>query len=417
MRQLPTFLKTNQSFQITSTQQLLRINLDGPTSFHDETVLYIQPGATNGFDTEYDAIKMVGQDPNAPLIMLQDGADDFQINGVSPIISSFTMPLKTTTGYAGTYTINATNISSFPSGACISLYDTYNGTTTNLKTSSYVFTLTITTANPRFILNITINTLDITTNLVQPSCIAPTTGEITAVGNNSGPWNYLWKDASGNILKTSLNKSTADTLLNLSGGDYSLEINTVGQCDNNDSTFNVDIIEMSTAQFTTSDTVYMSNGGTANFNNSSVNSVNNSWDFGDSFGFSSTVNPMYNYFTAGIYTVSLIATSNSGCLDTAYASIVVLGDLTTGLASQNNSGALLLKTIDQNEYLLEGIYNESPVLNIKLFDALGKLISDFGYFNTGEITLPINLKNYKPGIYFLNMSSDKTNKTIKLPVK
>jgi PKD repeat protein len=342
--------------------------------------------------------------------------DEFQINGISPINSTFSMPVKAITGYNGTYTISLANFNSFPTGACISLYDTFNGVTTDLKTSNYVFTLNSSTTNARFVLNITLNPLDITTNTSQPSCVTPNIGEITAIGNNAGPWNYYWKDASGTILKTSLNKASADTISNLTGGNYLLEINTVGQCDNRDSVFTIVPVETVSAQFTSLDTTYLSNGASVTFNNNSINAVNSSWDFGDGFGFSSSFNPTYNYSSAGIYTVSLIATSNSGCLDTAYKSVVVIIDV-TGISSQNAVGHLIVKTLDENEFLLEGIQTKESNLNFKLYDALGKLITDFGNYNSEEIHLSVNLKEQKAGVYYLNIIGTKDSKTIKLMVK
>ncbi len=413
----PAFLKMNQTTQVASVQPLLRFYLDGPTSFHDETVLYMESGATNNFDIEYDAIKMAGQDPNSPLIRFDNGTNEFQINGIDYITSSFSMPLKTTTGHTGTYTISLANFNSFPTGACISLYDTFNGVTTDLKTSNYVFTLNSSTTNARFIVNITINPLTISTNVSQPSCSEPNSGEITVVGNNAGPWNYLWKDVSGVTLKTSLNKTTADTLLNLSGGDYIIDINTVGQCDANDSTFTINVVDVVSAQFSSVDTTYLSSGASVLFNNTSVNSANDSWDFGDGFGFSLQSNPNYNYNAAGIYTVSLIATSNSGCLDTAHKSIVVIADIVTGIITQGTTELLIVKTLTENEFLIEGIINEEEYLHFTLYDALGKLIVDYGNLNSKEISLPVNLKEFKAGVYFLNVNGISTQKTIKLPVK
>lgn len=55
----------------------------------------------------------------------------------------------------------------------------------------------------------------------------------------SGPWNYTWKDASNNIVKTSLNKATADILKNIGVGSYNVDVNTVGSCDNANATFNL----------------------------------------------------------------------------------------------------------------------------------------------------------------------------------
>jgi hypothetical protein len=412
----PSFLKMSQTTQLATNQQLLRLHLRGPMSFRDETVLYMESGATNNFDSEYDAIKMVGQDPNAPLIMLQSGVDEFQVNGVSPITSTFSMPIKTTTGYNGTYTISATNFNSFPAGACISLYDSFTGTTTNLKTNNYVFTLNSSSTNPRFVLNITINPLNITTHAQQPNCIAPNSGAIRAIGNSSGPWNYSWKDDNGVTVKTSLNKATEDTLTNLSGGNYSLEINTVGQCDNHDSTFTLDFVQQTTAQFVATDTSYLSNNGLVQFTNTSTNAVSNIWDFGDGFGTSVANSPLYNYSSAGVYTVTLISTSNSGCLDTTYRSVVVISDILITGVSQSKTGSLVLKSLEVNEFLLQGFMEGNENLTLKLYDGFGKMTTDYGILNSVSIHLPLNLNNLKPGIYFLSITGSKIQQSIKLPV-
>lgn len=412
----PVFLKMNQNTTVPTNQQLLRLYLKGPSNFLDETVLYIQPGATDNFDAEYDAIKLTGQNPNAPLISLQNGVDEFQINGVSPITSTFSMPVKTKTGYNGTYTITLANFNSFPSGACITLYDTYNGSTTNLKTNNYVFTLNSSATDTRFVLNITINPLDISATISQPGCIDPTNGHIAVVGNSSGPWNYFWKDVNGALIKSVLNKTTSDTLNNLSGGVYSVEINTVGQCDNKDSTFEIATVDLVTAQFTSADTSYVEDGGLVVFNNSSTNSVGNTWNFGDGLGTSSDVNPSYNYLSAGIFTVSLITTSNSGCTDTAYKSVVVISNIVTSLNHQKLPESLIIKTLGDNEFLLQGIYDKEVTLGFKLYDALGKLLMNYGNFNSNHIHLNINLNQYHTGIYFLSITGTGSDYTIKLPV-
>lgn len=414
----PTFLKMSQTSQVAPvTQQMLRLYLDGAASRHDETVLYIQPGATDTLDEEYDALKMGGQDPSAPLIMLQKNTTSFQVNGIAPITSTYSSPLKTTTGYAGTYTISIADFNSFPSGACISLYDTFTGITTDLKLHNYVFTLNTTTTTARFVLNITINPLSISADLVQPTCVEPGKGEISAVGANSGPWNYYWKDAGGTTIKTSLNKSTGDTLSNLAGGDYLLEMNTVGQCDNHDSAFSISPVDLPVAQFTSADTVYVPSGGNVVFTNTSSNAISSEWNFGDNLGVSSANDPDYNYYTAGIYTVSLVATSNSGCTDTAYKSIVVMVDVVTSIADNSILGSLLVKTMDKNEFLIQGVVANQAILNFKLFDAVGKLIMDYGNLDASNIHLPVDLRHQSPGTYFLNISGPDTAKTIKLPVR
>lgn len=411
----PTFLKTSAS---ASSNPLLRINLHGANGFTDETVLYTQPGASDGFDVDYDSYKMRGQDPYAPIIALQKTVNDFQINGVAPISGNFSIPLKTVTGYPGTYTISISNFSTFPTGACINLFDKYNSTTTNLKTSNYVFTLSDTTQAPRFNLNITINPLAINANVTQPDCSAPNDGQITAIGNSSGPWNYYWTNASGTLIKTSLNKSSADTLKTTSGGKYNLEVNTVGACDNNTSSFNINTIVAPTSQFYCVDTVYLNSGGFVQFSNASVNAIQYQWDFGDNAGFSMLPSPAYNYTATGIYTVSLICTSTSGCSDVSHKLVTVLNtDIGIASTGGGNPHGLLLKTIGNNEFLLEQEIPEALEHTYKIYDELGKLIIDLGGITSKTVSLPINLKSYKPGVYFLTITSESGQITLKLPVR
>jgi len=61
-------------------------------------------------------------------------------------------------------------------------------------------------------------------------------------------------------------------------------------------------------------------------NNSTITNdfINNiSWDFGDNIGTSNYSNPSYLYTNPGIYTVTLIQTSNTGCTDTSSLTIEV----------------------------------------------------------------------------------------------
>lgn len=61
------------------------------------------------------------------------------------------------------------------------------------------------------------------------------------------------------------------------------------------------------------------------FNNSSTNASSYVWSFGDESANSSAVNPIHVFPSeeSGVYTVTLIATSSMGCVDTAYATITV----------------------------------------------------------------------------------------------
>lgn len=413
----PAFLKTGSAAQAVNTDPLLRLYMDDGSGygFHDETVLYLESGATDYFDVGYDAYKMRGQDPYAPLLGLQKGTSLFQVNGTAPVSGNFSMPLQATTGYAGNYTISADNIGTFPQGACITLYDSYTGTTTNLKTGSYSFYLDDTTTMPRFMLNITLDPLQVNSQVQQPSCVMPNSGAITAVGANSGPWNYYWKDASGSVVKTSLNKTTADTLRGLSGGNYSLQVNTVGMCDENDSPFTMDLMVMPTAQFTCADSIYMMSGPLSPAN-TSANASAYIWDFGDGSPVVTGQSPSYNYSAPGVYTVSLVSSSSTGCSDTARHTVWVISEA-TGIANAGNPSSIVLKTVGDNEYVLQETLIEEDNQTIQLLDAMGRLVIDYGSMGVKSLSLPVHLKGYEPGIYFLNVIGSHDRKVMKLPVK
>jgi PKD repeat protein len=411
-----TFLKMTGTSSSASSNPLIRLYLD-QGGYRNETVLYLQSGATDGFDADYDAYKLPGNDPAAAMICTEKNSKSFQINGVAPVSGNFTIPLKTLTGYAGTYTISADNISSFPAGACITLYDKFTGISTNLKTSKYTFNLADTTTVARFDLNITINPLVITSSNSQPNCSAPSSGEITAKGTNAGPWNYYWKNSSGNPIKTTLNKATADTLQNLSGGAFHLEVNTVGMCDNNSSSFAINPVSIPVAQFSCADTVDLNVGGIVNFTNSSINAASYLWDFGDGSANSGSSSPTHVYSSAGIYTVTLICNSSTGCSDTSFKKVYVLDEFVGITSLSKTNSDLLVKTLAENEFVIQGKVDGKKTVKFKMNDAFGKQVADFGESRPDAINLHLNLKHLSSGIYFLNISGEDGKTVVKLPVR
>jgi hypothetical protein len=406
----PTYLK-NASQQ--NSGPLLRLNLKR-NNWKDETVLYFAQGATDLFDAAFDAFKMRGQDPAAPTIALEKNNLQFQVNGITPVSGNFTMPLKTLTGYNGSYTISATNFTSFPAGACITLYDKFTNVTTNLKTSSYVFNLMDTTTVARFNLNITLNPINVTSTVNQPSCQSPI-GNVIATAPGTGPWNYYWK-LNGTTVKTSLNKNTADTLANIAFGNVDLQMNTVGMCDHDESTYVLNEQIPPTAAFSCADTLDLDITPSLSFTNSCVNSVLYFWTFGD--GSSSTsMLPVHYYSTPGDYLVKLLAWSPSGCADTVTKTVHVKGNAVGINSSGVNTSELIVKTIGVNEYIFQQTFDAGQTLHFVLHDASGRLVADYGSITASQIVLPVDLRSYSPGIYFMTVSRGEARKVIKLPVK
>lgn len=414
----PTFLRQSNVVQAaTNSNPMIRLYVDG-LGFHDETVLYTEAGASNNFDFGYDAYKLRGQDPYATSIALSYDTTDFQVNGVAPITGNFSMYLKTITGYAGAYTISAANVASFPSGACINLYDRFTGVTTDLRTSTYAYNLADTTTVARFILNISLQPLQVNTTAQMPSCTVAASGQITAAGVSSGPWNFTWRDPSGNTIRTQTNRTTADTLRNIAvGGTYEVDVNTVGMCDFNTSTVTITPPNLPVAQFSCADTTYLSTGAMVAFSNNSSGSVSDAWNFGDGMGTSTANSPTYYYNNSGTYVVSLVETSSSGCTDTATKTVVVINNIVTGITGLGNDPSLSLRTLDNNQYMLVQNFTQSTTEQVKLMDINGRLVMDFGTVSGTNVSLPLDLSSLKPGIYMLNLISSTDKKVVKLPVK
>lgn len=108
-------------------------------------------------------------------------------------------------------------------------------------------------------------------------------------------------------------KLTITSVLNGPCGDYSTGINVV-------------INPAPNADFIAS--TYTANipNDPIQFTNQSSGANSYYWNFGDG-GFTNLVNPIHNYVTVGFYTVSLVATNQFGCKDTAYRDIKVISDI------------------------------------------------------------------------------------------
>ncbi|WP_317896887.1 fibronectin type III domain-containing protein [Aurantibacillus circumpalustris] len=408
----PTFLKSSSA---TNSQPLMRLLLKGANAYEDETVLYFEQGANDFFDEGFDSYKMRGQDPNAASIATEFNTEVFQINGIAPVTGNHTTPLKVLTGVSGNYTITADNIGSFPKGACITLFDKFTSITTDLKSSDYAFNLSDTTSVARFDLNITLNLLNINSTTEQPTCQKTDKGQIIVKGNSAGPWNYYWK-LNGNIIQTSLNKSTADTLGDLTFGSFDLEINTVGMCDNNESSFTINQQISPLANFTSVDTLYLDASPSVQFTNNSANSISSYWDFGTGQDFSTSDSPLFSYNLEGTYDVNLVVTSSTGCADTAFKTLRVLSNLVgiNNISATNNN--FLVKSLNNNSFGISTHFDDVTFINAQIADASGKIVLRFEPQTTNNLNLEFSLNNSAKGIYYLSVTTTTGKKVVKLLV-
>jgi len=225
-------LKVNSN-AIPTLPHLLTLKLSGPNQYETYTGISVHPSSTYGFDNLYD-VYFLGSSYPAPRFMSLAGGKECKINCIPSISPVYTVELKALTGVTGTYTISASNLNSFLSGVCISLYDKFTGMSQNLNSGSYVFTLHDTTTVPRFILTLQSQNLPASINLAQkPSCNSSSDGYVVAqtpVTYSNMLVSFTWKDGNGNVLKSSQNTLGADTLKNISPGIYYCDISIPSSC-------------------------------------------------------------------------------------------------------------------------------------------------------------------------------------------
>lgn len=385
-----------------SNTPMLRLKMSGLVNSLDETVIYYQEGATADFDPDFDAYKLFGPNP-APHIYQVYNSNLMAINGIEPVSQTFSMSIKATTPVTGNFTITASDFGDLPVGTCVNLKDLQTGTTVDILVGNYAFNLSNTTTTARFVLTITHLELPFVSTLTQPSCQFTNGGKYKVSATGNGPWNYLWKDSVGTVVRASLNSTDSDSLVNLTSGNYTVEIRSVSDnCYSNSTGFSITEMVAPVAAFVSPDTVTASISQNYTPLNQSVNCAAYTWDFGDG-GSSSEVEPAYNYSVAGVYQAKLVGVSATGCKDSTLKSIRVLNLATKVM----NEISKTIKLADQgnNTYAITADNSTINEMDIDLIDLSGKrLMSEHKENIRDNGAIVIDLNNYSVGMYVLNIS-------------
>ncbi len=388
----------------TTTQSLFRLKMQGLPNYLDECVFYYQEGSTNGFDSNYDAYKLFGPNP-APRISIDNDSLLMSINGIPPVSQTYSTNILTTTHISGSFTITAADVQGLPSGTCLFLKDLHTNTITNLLISPYVFTLLNTTTSSRFTLTITYNTLPITSNLIQPSCQITNGGKAVVMGNTAAPWNYIWRDTLGTVIKTNLGLNTYDSLDNLSNGKYNVEItSTSNACLRNEISFNINKTVSPLICFTSPDSIIFSSSNSFLPNNLSSNCSSYFWDFGDGFGNSTDFEPSYNYSTPGTYLTKLVGISSTGCKDSVLKPLQVV-DFSTNIISKLN-GKVLLADLGDNKFMLKLSQYSLNIISTNVISLDGREFFKKDY-SVNDNNVLIDLNYLKVGLYLMQFKSNE----------
>ena len=394
--------KTNQTKKTTDFS-LFRVQLSGLPNVLDEFIIYYQEGSTNEFDTEYDAYHLIAN--SSPHISIDMDSFLLAINGIPPVIQTYTTNVLVTTSTSGNFTISATDIQGLPAGTCVFLKDLQTNATINLLLNSYNFNVSNTATSSKFILTITYNTLPITSDFIQPSCHISSGGKATIEGQSNGPWNYIWKDTTGTIIKTSMGLNTSDSLYNLNTGGYKVEVSSVGNaCLRNEIGFNINEVVYPVISFTSPTSIVSSVEKNFYPINLSSNCSSYFWDFGNGVGLSDDFEPSYSYSVSGNYLTKLVGTSNTGCKDSIVKNIQVI-DFSTNVVSNSNE-KISLADLGNNQFMVKLSLFSVSTLFVNLISLDGKDSFQKNYnVNNNEVLVDLNSLNV--GLYLLQVKSNE----------
>ncbi len=130
------------AFQRTTADLRPQVQLDlAGNGLADAFTAYAQDGATAGFDTRYDAVKL----PNSTGLNLASATatDNLAIDGRPAFTAGLVLPLAVGVPAAGTYSLSATTMANLPAGLAGFLTDAQTGQTTQLSPgTSYRFSVT-----------------------------------------------------------------------------------------------------------------------------------------------------------------------------------------------------------------------------------------------------------------------------------
>jgi PKD repeat protein len=330
---------------------------------------------------------------------------DYAINCMPDLTQNYSIPVKILSGTTGQYLITPTNLQDMLLGACLNLHDNYTGTDYNIRNGAFSVTINDTETVARFVLQVTVSQLPITANAIQASCANKADGLITVKGNNAGPWDYIWKDANGAVVKTSLNKASADSLTNLNSGVFTVEVNTVGSCDAavQTFTFTSPVLESVFAAPT-----QVTAGTAVTFTNTSTNATNYTWQFGDG-NTASQQTPSYTYNNAGTYSVTLYAI-NTACNDTSVSTQVVevSAAVTTGIKSiAGNDNIFLSRDVTGN--YLQFNYTTQTKVNITVYNVLGQTLLNNAGLNVVNDKIYLNINDSKNQVLYVTVTDLNSN--------
>lgn len=385
------------SFSASAQTDAIRLRIDG-NNYSDETIVRFVNGATDGFDSSYDAWKLFSPNTQVPSLYTQiDSVSPLSINALPQLDHKWTVGIFADISVAGTYTITPTEPGPFLPNVCIMLEDLSTGAYYDMRNGqSPAFTLAAGNNNgqPRFLLHFTV---PVSFSVQGATCYGSMDGQAVLAKAGCHNWSYTLSDAAGNPVTSGLSVNENDTVTGLAAGTYTIVSSTPSGCTETAS-FTVSQPASMNPSFTC-DTMKFLSQASIQFNGTVSNASSVSWDFGDGSPASAQASTAHTYTAAGSYTVAFTA-FNGTCSETVSRVVTIMPDPVTTSISDNNESPLMIWSAG-NTLMIEG--NRSDMM-LHVYNMLGQEVMQSTLESAGgKTSVQVNVPS---GYYLVSLKNN-----------
>ncbi len=206
-----------------STTATIRIQMEGSNTL-DEVVLAFNDASSAAYDPELDAFKFYPSNPSTPsLALIPDtlSQEPYSI-AVNPFpAEELWVPIEVNKGGQNDLMLINAMVDA-EDDLCLFLEDLELQQTVPFNQGDvYPFVMSESSPAQRFVLHMA-PPLDL--SVMNESCPEAENGQIVAQGFGQAPWNFVWRDEMGNVIKESTALSTADVADQLAPGFYEVSV-------------------------------------------------------------------------------------------------------------------------------------------------------------------------------------------------
>ena len=359
---------TPQTFYQLNANEITITASNTANGLLDDISVGFNTNATDTFDAQIDANKPAGALGRHTIYSVNNGKWMGR-NILHDLATTSTVPVGFEPGATGTYTLSFGGLNGFEPTSYIYLEDKALHVMYNVRNGDYTFTANSADNWDRFVLHFT-PPAEIST--VDAGCTASGTIDIQQPG--TADWIYTLTDANNAIVTSGVLNQSQPVLVNVAAGAYTLTLT-----DTNNYVAVKSIVvngpQMITAAFQMSaDTVEALQSVVLTA--SATGAASYEWNLGN--GLTATgANVTVNYAEPGVYTLSLLVTSQSGCGATQTQTITVMPASTTGLNSITGTGKLNIWS-NSNRVFVDFTALQKVNASITIYNILGQeLCSDY----------------------------------------